>query len=114
MINLQLISVSIAIIINILLGLLVYFKNPKRVINISFALMTFSIALWNAGDILIISSKNYLTALFFDRFSYVGALFFPVFSIHFVISIIRDVIHKNWKRVFIIVYSSAGFLFCFI
>jgi signal transduction histidine kinase len=113
-INLQLISVSIAIIINILLGLLVYFKNPKRVINISFALMTFSIALWNAGDILIISSKNYLTALFFDRFSYVGALFFPVFSIHFVISIIRDVIHKNWKRVFIIVYSSAGFLFCFI
>ena len=114
MIHLQLIIVSIAIITNILLGLFVYFRNPKKSTNIFFALMAFSIALWNAGDILIISSKDYLTALFWDRFSYVGALLFPTFSIHFVISIIKDVIYKNWKRVLVVTYGSAAVLLCFI
>ncbi|MDO8602563.1 MAG: ATP-binding protein [Candidatus Omnitrophota bacterium] len=114
MIQLQLSSVSIAIIINILLGLFVYFKNPKKWVNLSFVLMTFSVALWNAGDVLIAFSKDSSIAIIWSRISYVGAVFFPTFSIHFVVSIIRDVVHKNWKKVLIVTYASTIFLLCFI
>ncbi|MFA4992138.1 MAG: ATP-binding protein [Candidatus Omnitrophota bacterium] len=109
-----LISVYIAVAVNIFLGLFVYVKNPKKSINVSFSLMAFSIAMWNAGDILIIFSDDPSRAILWSRISYIGALLFPAFSLHFVVSITRDVIRKDWKRILSIVYGSASFLLCFI
>ena len=108
------ISAFIAGTINILLGSFVYVKNPKRATNIFLALMAFSIALWNAADILMPFSKNPSIALWWDRICYIGAIFIPVFSIHFVISIVRDILDKNWRKILTITYGSAYVLLCFI
>ncbi|MBU1852959.1 MAG: GAF domain-containing protein [Candidatus Omnitrophica bacterium] len=109
--DLQLIIAAlIAGIINIILGSFVYFKNPKRPTNIFFGLMTFSIALWNFSDFAAFI-KNPSIALFWLRGFYIPGIFIGVFSVHFVISIVRDIVYKNWKRAFVIIYSGAIVLF---
>jgi two-component system NtrC family sensor kinase len=114
LVRLNIIIVSLAIITNILLGLFVYFRNPKKATNIFFALMTFSIALWNAAEVLMAFISNYSTALFWDRFCYIGASLVAPFSIHFLVSIVRDTIKRNWKKILIINYSAAGILLCLV
>ena len=71
-------------------------------------------SLWNTADVFIAYSKNSSTALLLDRICYIGAIFIPVFSIHFIVSVVRDIVNKNWKRVLYITYGSASFLLCFI
>ena len=114
MVRLNIIIVSLAIITNILLGLFVYFRNPKKAVNIFFALMAFSIALWNTAEILMTFLSNSSIALFWDRFCYIGAILVPPFSIHFLISIVRDTIKRNWNKILIINYSAAGILLCLV
>lgn len=107
------ITAFIAGIISIFLGAFVYFKNPKKSVNIFFALMAFSTGLWNFSDIAGLV-KNPSISLFLVRSFYIAGIFLPTFSIHFVISIVRYVIYKNWKRVLVITYGGAVLLLCFI
>jgi hypothetical protein len=93
-------------IVNILLSLFVYIKNPKKDTNIFFALMAFSIALWNFADAASFI-ENPAIALFYFRCFYIAGIFIPTFSIHFMVSIVKDVIHKDWKKVFIIIYTGV-------
>ena len=112
--DLQLIiSAFIAGIINILLGLFVYFKNPKRATNIFFALMAFSIGLWNFSDFAGFI-KNPSFALFWIKAFYIPGILIPAFSIHFIVSVVRDVIDKKWEKILVINYGSAILLICII
>jgi len=105
---------AIAGIINILLGLFVYLKNPNRATNVFLALSTFSIALWNFSDFAGFFIEKPVFALFWIRGFYVPGIFIPIFSIHFLISIVRDVVNKNWGKILTIAYSEAAILVCFI
>jgi hypothetical protein len=95
-----------AAIINMLFGLFVYIKNPRQNTNIFFSLMAFSIGFWNFTD-LTSFIKNSSIALFCLRGIYIAGIFIPIFYIHFIISIVRDVVYKNWKKTFVIIYSGA-------
>jgi len=95
------------------LSLFVYLKDPRKSVNVFFALMAFSTALWNFSDIAGLV-KNPTLSLFLIRSFYIAGVLLPAFSVHFVVSIVRHVINKNWKRVLVITYGNVALLFCFI
>jgi len=99
--------------ISMALSLFVYLKDPKKPVNIFFALMAFSTALWNFSDIAGLV-KNPSLSLFLIRSFYIAGVLLPAFSVHFVVSIVRYAVNKNWKRVLTITYGSVALLFCFI
>jgi len=95
------------------LGLFVYLKNPKKPVNIFFGLMAFSTAVWNFSD-LAGFVENPRMALLLVRAFYIAGIFLPAFSVHFVVSIVRYVIGKDWKKVFVVTYGNAFILLCLV
>jgi len=104
----------LAVIINALLGCYVLLKNPRKATNIFFSLMAFSIGLWNIAEVIIYFLKDHSLALFWDRFSYIGAILVPPFSMHFMVSIVETILKRNWKKIILVCYSYALVLLCFV
>ena len=74
----------IASIFSLLLGIFVYLKGKNNPVNKSFAFINFSLVVWCFGSYNVNIARDQSTALFWDRFIYIGAVFIPVFFAHFV------------------------------
>jgi len=89
------------------LAVFVYLKNTKSPINRLYALEELSAAFWIFCYFKMIISANEVTGLFWARALHVGALFIPIFFLHFGM-VLLDL--NQEKRRIIITY----YLVCFI
>lgn len=72
--------------ITFLLGLLVYYKNPRKKVNIFFFLFTLILTYWEFVNFLISTAESFDRALFwsrFDAFYLLSGVFFSLFIIFF-------------------------------
>ncbi|MFA5840218.1 MAG: histidine kinase N-terminal 7TM domain-containing protein [Candidatus Margulisiibacteriota bacterium] len=68
------------IIANIVLGLFVFFNNPKQNVNRIFAIIAISIAFWSASMYLLVNSSN---PLFWGRAAFVGPIILSLMFLWF-------------------------------
>src|SRR3989338_5683302 len=88
------ISGFVSLLVNGGLGLFVYFKNPKRAVNIRFAAFSLCIALWSVGSAYVNIIPNEQIALLFLRQAYLFGAFVPSLFFHFVATFI------GWQKPF--------------
>ena len=69
--------------INLTLCLVVFFDNPKGVVNRVFTLLILSFVGWNAGELIMINSDQHSMALIGVKIIFAGVFLFPVFFLHF-------------------------------
>jgi len=83
---------SIAQLLNVftilVVGLFVYFKNRRSVINRMFAFHSLAIAIWAFSFAQMAASQNEVEGLFWSRALHVGAILIPVFLLHFVCTLL--------------------------
>ena len=66
------------------LGIFVFFKNRKSLVNIIFGLHSLAITIWLFGTFMMFLSGSVREmAIFWDRFIYIGVVFIPIFLYHF-------------------------------
>ena len=90
------------------LGLFVYLKNRRKLVNKVFGLMSLCIAIWSYSWWLNQLSKDKITGLFWTRSLNVGAIFIPVFYLHFVLAWLD--LHKEKRKILLFGYI-ASFIF---
>jgi signal transduction histidine kinase len=81
--NVYAIPAALAFAINLALCLIVFFNNPKRVVNRVFTLVILSFVVWNAGELIMINSDRPSTAIVGVKIIFAGVFLFPVFFLHF-------------------------------
>ena len=74
----------------LILGSFVYFKNSKIVVNKVFGLMSLFVAGWAGGFIILVSTQDKSTALFWSRAQNLCALFISVTYLHFVFELLGE------------------------
>ena len=70
-------------------GLFVLYKNKKSKINKTFALFCFSMAWWLLAYTGVYLSGNEIQALFWARIGFIGVIFIPILTYHFVVSFLN-------------------------
>jgi signal transduction histidine kinase len=66
------------------IGLFVYFKNPRSLLNRYFLFYNLAAGFWNLGDFFaILFRENHTVALYADRIPYIGGVFFIYFNVMF-------------------------------
>ena len=90
------------------LGLLVYFKNKKGILNRTFAFFCLSIAIWGYAYFAWQISVTKETALFWSRALMMGAIFTPITYFHFTAVFLN--IHQK-KKNFLILGYILSFIF---
>ena len=88
-------------------GFFVYWKNRRHIVNIMWLLLCIATSLWQFGRFSISIVSDPAQALYWCRMIYAGAIFIPVFSIHFILAFINKL--KEKKGILISVYI-AGFV----
>ena len=81
--NLYSLPASIALAVNIALGLIIFSHNPKKSANRLFTLLVGSMAVWNVGIIIMSNAHSQLMALLGAKLTLMGIFIFPVFFLHF-------------------------------
>lgn len=74
---------ALAFAINLTLCLIVYFDNPRGIANRIFTLLILSFVAWDAGELIMINSRQFDVALFGVKIIFIGVFLFPVFFLHF-------------------------------
>jgi signal transduction histidine kinase len=91
----------------LVLGIFVYLKNRKSLVNKLFALNCLTIAIWAFSFAQMAAAQNETAGLFWSRALHVGAIFIPVFFLHFTCALL-DIVHE--KKRFIIAAYTVGFI----
>lgn len=81
--NIYALPAALALAINLTLCLVVFFDNPKGVVNRVFTLLILSFVGWNAGELIMINSDQHSMALIGVKIIFAGVFLFPVFFLHF-------------------------------
>ena len=81
--NVYALPAALALAINLTLCLVVFFDNPKGVVNRVFTLLILSFVGWNAGELIMINSDQHSMALIGVKIIFAGVFLFPVFFLHF-------------------------------
>jgi len=77
------IPAALAFAINLTLCLIVFYDNPKGVVNRVFTLLILSFVGWNAGELIMITSDLHSIALVGVKVIFIGVFLFPLFFLHF-------------------------------
>jgi len=85
-----------------ILGPVVYFKNRKRIVNKTFGLFCFFVAIWSYFYFLWQISTTASSALFWSRALMCGAIFISISYFHFILGLLNKVQEK--KKVLITGY----------
>ena len=67
------------IIAHLTLGFIVLLKNPRNIVNRSFALMVFSVVLWSLSNFFSDSQSSYLSALIWNKAIFAITAILPIF-----------------------------------
>jgi signal transduction histidine kinase len=81
--NVYAIPSALAFAINLTLCLIVFYDNPKGVVNRVFTLLILSFVAWNAGELIMITSNVHSIALVGVKVIFTGVFLFPIFFLHF-------------------------------
>jgi len=81
--NIYAIPAALAFVINLALCLIVFFDNPKGIVNRVFTLCILSFVAWNAGELIMITSAHHEMALIGVKIIFCGVFLFPIFFLHF-------------------------------
>src|SRR5512139_381646 len=81
--NVYAIPAALAFAINLTLCLIVFYDNPKGVVNRVFTLLILSFVGWNAGELIMVNSDLHSIALVGVKVIFIGVFLFPVFFLHF-------------------------------
>ena len=73
-------------ILNVLMGLYVFFRNPRHIVYQKFLLFNLSIAFWSVGSFFV-QFTSHSIALTITKICYLAACFLPAFSVDFGISL---------------------------
>ena len=69
-------------------GVIVFWRNPKNRLHISFTLHALAITIWLFGTFMMfLNSGNRESAIFWDRFIYGGVVFIPAFMYYFCLAL---------------------------
>ncbi|MDH5661442.1 MAG: hypothetical protein OEY92_00445, partial [Elusimicrobiota bacterium] len=100
------ITCILTFLVSLILGFVVYFKSGRRKVNGFLALSILSTALWSLGLGLMVSAKYEELALFWLRgVHYLGAIFIPVFFLHFVLAFLE--MDKIERKLILFTYIVA-------
>ncbi|MDB4349779.1 ATP-binding protein [Omnitrophica bacterium] len=97
-----------AFVLNTVIGIFVYLKNRKGIINRHFVFLTLVLSTWVLGCFMESFVKTKESALFWDRILYTGVALLPPFYIKFIYSFLNK---KAIKSLNICWLVSAIFLF---
>ncbi len=73
------------------LGSIVYFKNRRSPLNITFTLVCLVTFWWQFSWFILFNTQSESLANFLVRFGYIGIIFIPIFFFHFVLSFLHNV-----------------------
>lgn len=97
----------------IFFGLLVFLKNKKNIINQTFGLMSLGVCIWSFSywKWLLINDLN--AALFWSRLLNFGATLIPIFTLHWIFSLLN--LNQKKKKILVAGYlmTSVFVLFSF-
>ena len=102
-------SFPIGAIVAVICGLLAYFQNRRRLINITWLFLNLFSALWSTGYFIMISAKSESIAWFGNWLLHGAAIFIPPLYFHFVLSFTNKL--RNYRKYLYIAYISAAILF---
>lgn len=72
------------------IGWFVLNKNQRSPVNIAFSLLALSTFIWQLGTFFLLISAASETAYRWSQFVYVGAIFIPVTTYHFVVAFLKE------------------------
>jgi signal transduction histidine kinase len=94
------------------LGLFVYLKNRRSWVNKTFALFNWAGVIWAFSFAQMAAAQNEAAGLFWSRALHVGAIFVPVFFLHFICALL-NIVHEKRKiliAAYIIGFSMLAFV----
>jgi len=97
-------------IVAIIFGWIIFSKNWKNTTNITFLLMSISVAFWSFSYCEWLSMSTVPEALFWSRMLNLGATFIPIFYLHWVLSILNM---AKEKKILLGLGYVVTFLFAF-
>lgn len=77
------------------LGIFVYLKYRKSLVNKMFALHSLAIAIWAFSFAQMAAAQNEVAGLFWSRSLHIGAILIPVFLLHFTCALLNIVREKR-------------------
>ena len=92
-----------------LLGFFVYTQNPRNIVNKTFTLFCFFIAVWSVAYIFWQLAQTQMHALFWSRALMAGTIFVSISYFHFIIVFVNKL--KKYKKYLIIGYPILTFFF---
>lgn len=93
----------------LVLGIIIYFKNSRNPLNITFSIYSLSIAWWSLFSIFMLNSKTEGAATFWDKVCLMGVVFIPATFIHFTITFLKSA--ENNKKIIQLCYGLSIFFF---
>jgi signal transduction histidine kinase len=96
----------------LVLGLFVYLKNTRSLVNKMFVLHSLAIAIWAFSFAQMALSQSEVEGLFWSRALHVGAILIPVFLLHFICAFL-NIAHAKRKVLigaYLIGFSMLGFV----
>jgi signal transduction histidine kinase len=96
-----------AVIVALLLGLLIYFKNRKSERNLAFALLCFSTVVWQLTWTLLFNIYDNEIAAILVKVGYSGIIFLPITIFHFAVKYTEKKIDRIMSY---IAYAIGGLL----
>ena len=91
------------------LGIFVYTRNPKSMVNKTFLMFCGCLAVWHYNYFLWLMSDNPKSALFFVRMLTIGPIFIPGTLLHYVLSFLD--LNRGRRRKILIYGYIVDFIF---
>ncbi len=108
--NIYSISLLLAWIPNLLIGIFVFSKNPRNRLNQSFLFLTSVLTLWLLGCYGETISTSTTAALNWDKILYTGVCLYPLFYLNFLSEILQlKIDRKLFKFVALICFTFLLF-----
>lgn len=102
----------ISLIINLSLGFVILYINPKKRLNQLFSLFTFSLAFLSFANINLFNASTVSEAIFWNKLETVGMVFSTIFMVHFILIYCEKRIIK--QKIFLISLYLLGLFFIII
>ncbi len=98
--------------VGIIFGAFVYLKNPKKLVNKIFALLTLSFSFWSFSYGFWLISQTKELAFFWVRLLTIGSIFIPITFLHWVLVLLKR--DKKKKAIIFFGYSLSIFFLFFV
>ena len=89
----------------IIAGIFVYSRDRTNLVNKTWAFLCLSVGVWHFGRYMMAISQDAPQALFWCRILYIGAIFSPTLTLHFIFALFSKV--KSKKLILSLCYSSV-------